>query len=157
MNQVFKKTLLICLQKHFGGNLIAAVLFGSRARGDAHLESDYDVFLLVKNLPERPMDRQLYVRRAIAAKFAEKISITARTPEEFEHSFPSFYLDLATDGVILYDAGNYMAEKLQHIQKIIVQAGLERKKIDHHFSWEWQYPPKGHWEITWKGYRELTA
>lgn len=32
----------------FGGNLICIKLFGSRARGDTHAESDIDVLLIVK-------------------------------------------------------------------------------------------------------------
>ncbi len=155
MNPTFRQNLLASFQQHFGNNLIAVVLFGSQARGDASPESDYDIFLLVKNLPERPVERLLFVRHAIAAKFAEKISITARTPEEFESGFPSLYLDLAVDGIIFYDAGNYMTTRLQRIQEIITQAGLERKRFDHQFSWEWENQPKGHWEITWEGYHEL--
>jgi len=157
MNLIFKQNLIACFQQHFGNDLIAVVLFGSRARGEASPESDYDIFLLVKNLPERPIERLLFVRHAIAAKFAEKISITARTPGEFESGFPSLYLDLAVDGVILYDAGNYMTKKLQRIQEIIKQAGLERKRFDHQFSWEWENQPKGRWEITWEGYHELAS
>jgi predicted nucleotidyltransferase len=156
MTPTFKQNLLACFQQHFGDNLVAAVLFGSRARGEAGPESDYDLFLLVKHLPERPVERLLFVRRAIAAKFAEKISITARTPEEFESGFPSLYLDLGIDGIVLYDSDNYVTRKLLRVQEIIKQAGLERKKFDHQFSWEWEKQPKGRWEITWEGYRELT-
>jgi hypothetical protein len=156
MNSKFKQNLIACFQQHFGDKLVAVVLFGSRARSEATPESDYDIFLLVKNLPQRPVERLLFVRRAIAAKFAEKISITARTPEEFESGFPSLYLDLGLDGNVLYDSDNYMTQKLQRIQEIIKQAGLERKTLDHQLSWEWKKQPKGHWEITWEGYRELT-
>jgi len=156
MNAIFKQNLIACFQQHFGNDLVAVVLFGSRARGEAKPESDYDVFLLVKNLPERPVERLLFVRHAIAAKFAEKIAITARTPEEFASGFPSLYLDLALDGIVLYDAENYMTRKLKRIQEIIKQAGLERRRFDHQFSWEWERPPKGHWEITWDGYHEFT-
>lgn len=157
MNPTFKQNLIACFQQHFGDHLVAVVLFGSRARGEARPESDYDIFLLVKNLPERPVERLLFVRRAIAVKFAEKIAITARTPEEFESGFPSFYLDLALDGVVLHEVDNYMSRKLQHIKAIIKQAGLERRKFDHQFSWEWQRPPRGRWEITWDGYHELAT
>ncbi len=154
---LFKKNLIICFQKQFDNDLIAIALFGSRARGDAKPESDYDIFLLVRNLPEQPVERLLLVRHSIATKFAEKIAITARTPEEFESGFPSLYLDLALDGIVLYDTDNYMTKRLQRIQEITKQAGLERKKFDHQFSWEWKNQPKGRWEITWEGYHELTT
>jgi predicted nucleotidyltransferase len=157
MKPDFQQNLITCFQQHFGNKLISVVLFGSRARGEFRPESDYDIFLLAKNLPERPLERLLFVRRAISAKFAEKIAITARTPEEFESGFPSFYLDLATDGIVLYDTAHYMTHKLHCIKEIIKQAGLERKKLEHQFSWEWKQQPQGHWEITWEGYHELTT
>lgn len=150
-----QQQLVSCYRQYLGDDLVALILFGSRARGEARPDSDYDVFLLARNLPERPLERLLFVRRAIAAKFEEKIAITARTPEEFERGFPSLYLDLGLDGVVLYDTGGYVSRKLQRIQAIIRQAGLERKKLEHELSWEWKNPPKGPWEITWEGYREL--
>ncbi|MDZ7290668.1 MAG: nucleotidyltransferase domain-containing protein [candidate division KSB1 bacterium] len=155
MTSAFKQNLIGSFKQHFGDDLVAVVLFGSQARGEAGPESDYDIFLLVKNLPARPVERLLFVRGAIAVKFAEKIAILARTPEEFESGFPSLYLDLAVDGIVLYDTDNYVTKKLQRIQEIIKQAGLERKKLDHQLSWEWNKQPKGQWEITWEGYREL--
>jgi len=157
MSLSFKQELVACFQQHFGNSLVAVVLFGSRARGDAKPESDYDIFLLAKDLPDRPVERLIFVRHAIAVKFSEKISITARTPEEFENGFPSFYLDLALDGKVLYDKQGYISGKLQRIQDIIKQAGLGRTKYDHQFGWEWKQQPRGRWELTWEGYHELTA
>lgn len=37
----------------YGERLERVVLFGSRARGDAHAESDYDVAVFLKNLTDR--------------------------------------------------------------------------------------------------------
>lgn len=37
----------------YGDNLDRVVLFGSRARGDNVLESDYDVAVFLKNMPDR--------------------------------------------------------------------------------------------------------
>jgi len=107
MSLNFKQDLVACFQQHFGNSLVAVVLFGSRARGDAKPESDYDIFLL--------------------------------------------------DGKVLYDKQGYISGKLQRIQDIIKQAGLGRKKYDHQFSWEWKQQPRSRWELTWEGYRELTA
>jgi len=155
LSPTFKKNLITCFQQEFEKNLVAIVFFGSRARGEARPESDYDIFVLVRNLPERPVERLLTVRHPIAAKFEEKIALIAKTPEEFESGFPSLYLDLAVDGIVLHDTNDYMTNKLQRIREIIKQAGLERKRREHDFSWEWRRRPNGHWEITWEGYREL--
>ncbi len=41
------------LDEIYGDQLERVVLFGSRARGDAHAESDYDVAVFLKSLPDR--------------------------------------------------------------------------------------------------------
>nr|WP_294557424.1 nucleotidyltransferase domain-containing protein [uncultured Rhodopila sp.] len=41
------------LGRMYGDRLDRVVLFGSRARGDAHAESDYDVAIFLKSLPDR--------------------------------------------------------------------------------------------------------
>lgn len=41
------------LDEMYGNRLGRAVLFGSRARGDARADSDYDVAVFLKSLPDR--------------------------------------------------------------------------------------------------------
>ncbi|MGH6840757.1 MAG: nucleotidyltransferase domain-containing protein [Methylocella sp.] len=41
------------LDEIYGDQLERVVLFGSRARGDAHPHSDYDVAIFLKSLPDR--------------------------------------------------------------------------------------------------------
>ena len=41
------------LTELYGDRLERAVLFGSRARGDAHDESDYDVAVFLRDMPDR--------------------------------------------------------------------------------------------------------
>lgn len=47
------------LDEIYGGQLERVVLFGSRARGDAHEESDYDVAIFIRDFRNRwaEMDR----------------------------------------------------------------------------------------------------
>lgn len=47
------------LHEIYGGQIERVVLFGSRARGDAHADSDYDVAIFIKNFRDRwsEMDR----------------------------------------------------------------------------------------------------
>src|SRR6516165_5871708 len=41
------------LAEIYGPRLERVVLYGSRARGDAHEESDYDVAVFVRDMPDR--------------------------------------------------------------------------------------------------------
>ena len=41
------------LDEMYGGRIDRVVLFGSRARGDARPDSDYDVAVFLKDLPDR--------------------------------------------------------------------------------------------------------
>lgn len=104
------------------------VFFGSRARGEAKIDSDYDIFLVAKELPKRPLERNRYIRKAVFLKFDSRISIHARTQQEFERGFPPLYLDLGLDGQVWYDTENYLTNKLARIRGIIDEAGLVRVK-----------------------------
>lgn len=52
------------LDEMYGERLDRVVLFGSRARGTAHPDSDYDVAIFLKSLPDRwaEMDRLAQLR-----------------------------------------------------------------------------------------------
>jgi predicted nucleotidyltransferase len=44
------------LAEVYGDRLERVVLFGSRARGDAHAESDYDIAVFLRDLTDRPAE-----------------------------------------------------------------------------------------------------
>ena len=111
------------LRARVGEDLVGIVLFGSRARGEGGGHSDWDLFLIAKGLPENPFDRQLALRSLLPVE-SGGVSILAKTREEFEASFPPVYLDLAVDGLVLYDPERYIQRKLREIRGIIERAGL---------------------------------
>ena len=143
------------LRDYFGENLIALVAFGSYARGEAAESSDCDLYLIAKELPRNRLERAGYVNAASYARFDRAISIKADTKTEFEAGFPSLYLDLALDGIILFDMDDYIQEKLARILELTSAAGLYRVRFDGQFAWEWLRPPKPHWVLDWEGFREL--
>ncbi len=49
--------------EHLGDNLVAVVLFGSRARGQGDTYSDYDLFVVARKLPLRRMERLILSER----------------------------------------------------------------------------------------------
>ena len=140
------------LQEGLGRNLVAVALFGSRARAEPRKRSDWDVFVLCHSLPLSPIKRYGYLRALCKREPTGEVFFLAKTQKEFEQGFPSFYLDLALDGIILFDTAGYMEERLNRIRRIINEAGLKREKIPGGFFWKWQHDPGPEWDINWKGF-----
>ena len=151
MNVMEFSALVEGLQHGLSEQLWGLVLFGSVARGEAQESSDIDLLLVADDLPEKFMARTRYIRRLLPGELRGAVSFIAKTRAEFEAGFPSYYLDLALDGVILYDREDYMRQKLTRIHELMQAAGLKRRRTDYGFSWEWQKPPKGHWRLDWSG------
>lgn len=143
------------LREYLGENLVTLVAFGSYARGEASEWSDCDLYLIANELPPNRLERAEYVNTSSCARFDRAISIKADTKAEFEAGFPSLYLDLAMDGIILFDTDDYIKEKLARIHELTRAAGLYRVRFDGQFAWEWLKPPKPHWVLDWEGFREL--
>jgi predicted nucleotidyltransferase len=142
--------IIEALKAKLGEGLVAIVLFGSRARGEGAGGSDWDLFLIAERLPDNPFDRQLELRALLPTE-AEGVSLVAKTREEFQAGFPPLYLDLAVDGVVLYDPEKYMTAKLEEIRGIIRHAGLWRSRRKDGFVWKWRRRPQGGWRIDWSG------
>ena len=142
-------------KNYMADRLISVILFGSHARGDAKETSDYDLFIIATGLPQKPFQRVLFIRTPLRGQFDAKICIIAKTPEEILKGFPPLYLDLGLDGVILFDQNDFFKNLQVKIRNIIRQAGLQRKRDNGEFYWEWEIPPQKGWEITWEGFRAL--
>ncbi|MBN2092138.1 nucleotidyltransferase domain-containing protein [candidate division KSB1 bacterium] len=86
------------------GNPIKILLFGSRARGDAHSESDYD-FLIIEESVEKRYKRAAKYRRALKEMpFAKDIVVW--TPAEIDawQSVPNAFITTALkEGIVLYE------------------------------------------------------
>ncbi|MDR7533113.1 MAG: nucleotidyltransferase domain-containing protein [Armatimonadota bacterium] len=132
------------LSKALGDRLVAVALFGSRARGQADQESDWDLLVVVQGLPESPLERLIFLKQLLPPG-CEAVSFLARTPEEFEDHSPSLYLDIALDGKILYDPRGYLAERLSHLRRLIEDLGLYREWTEEGYEWRWRKQPTGPW------------
>ncbi|MBI5880303.1 MAG: nucleotidyltransferase domain-containing protein [Chloroflexi bacterium] len=132
-----------------GDRLVAIVLFGSRARGDATADSDWDLLVIAEGLPERTLERHFYLKRSLPLDCRGAISILARTPDEFEMHLPSLYLDIALDGTILYDPRGYAARKLLELQNLLARKGLYRERTPNGDRWHWKQEPTNPWSLEW--------
>lgn len=139
------------LRHKLSANLVALVLFGSRARGDQHAESDWDLLLVARDLPAKPFQRHLLLKSALPVAWRSNTAILARTPAEFEAHLPDLYLDIALDGIVLCDTDGYMRQRLEHLQQLIRARGLRRDQQGRELVWRWETFPGPGWELTWEG------
>ncbi|MGB9870548.1 MAG: nucleotidyltransferase domain-containing protein [Anaerolineae bacterium] len=58
------------LREGLGDRLIAVILFGSRARGEADTDSDGDLLVIARYLPQKPFQRHLFLEAITPARVA---------------------------------------------------------------------------------------
>lgn len=117
------------LRARLGERLVSAVLFGSVARGEADEGSDLDLLVVLEGFEGSFGDR-FQVFQEIEAKdlldseprrrlrergLGTLISPVPLTPEEVERH-PPILLDILTDGIILYDKGDFMKDHLAELE-----------------------------------------
>lgn len=84
-----------------GGSVI---LYGSRARGDAHAGSDWDVLVLLNKdrLVQADYDRASYPFVMLGCELGEEINPILYTEKEWkDYQFTPFYENVARDGIKL--------------------------------------------------------
>lgn len=139
------------LRKGLGDDLLAVVLFGSRARGEAREGSDWDFLVVARDLPERTLERAFLLKKMLPPLYRGEASLLARTPEEFMAGLPDLYLDIALDGVILHDTDWYMEERLRLLRTLIQRNGLHREQQGRDLIWRWERPAGSGWSLEWEG------
>ncbi len=138
------------LIRGLGDDLVAIVLFGSRARRQASPESDWDLLVVARRLPETALKRHFFLKSLLPDEWRGIVSILARTPEEFEAHLPTLYLEIALDGIVLYDIESYMTKRLAKLRAAITRLGLERQIAGKETLWRWSEPPPPKWAIEWE-------
>ncbi|MBI4770044.1 MAG: nucleotidyltransferase domain-containing protein [Chloroflexi bacterium] len=135
-----------------GVQLTSAILFGSVARGQARRNSDIDLLIVV-----RADDEALSRLRERVTDLCLDFEDSPEMQSVVEMGFPAvirqivysetealrthlFYLDLVTDGEILFDRDGFMAAKLARVRQKMVQLGTRREYLNRK-RWIWLLKP----------------
>ena len=134
------------LQESLADRLVAVVLFGSRARGEAAPDSDWDLLVIAEELPSGALSRRLFLKGLLPPACRGAVSIIARTRAEFDSHISSLYLDLALDGKVLHDTAGYAAGKLGRLRVLLARSELTRERLASGYQWK----PRGEWRgLAW--------
>lgn len=148
--------LVQALLERFGERVQMIVLFGSRSRGEAHPDSDHDIFVVIEGLPRDPLARQREVMAPLLPqllRLPERLSVIAKTPEELQGDLSPLMVDVCVDGIGLYGQ-SYFESLRTKVMQALKAAGLQRRRLTG--TWMWMFPslPQQEWAVTWEGYRE---
>jgi predicted nucleotidyltransferase len=138
------------LHQGLGNNLVALVLFGSRARGEATEASDWDLLVLARDLLPSPLQRHFQLKKCLPVGWRGQVSLLSSTTVEFESHLSSLMLDIALDGIVLYDPEGYATQRLAALKRLIANRGLYRERVGRDLIWKWERFPGSNWSLEWK-------
>ena len=136
------------MASHFGDRLVSVCLYGSVARGEARANSDVDLLVVLEKLDGGPVhalrtvygcleDLRLERRFLLRHGVATDVSIYPLAREEARRFHP-IYLDVAEDGIVLYDVGGFFAHlQFQAVGTLINSGGV---KVRSRGEWFWRMP-----------------
>ena len=128
------------LEEHLKNDLVAVVLFGSAARGEAGEGSDIDILIVAEkfgtggrfdvfNTIEKDLKSSDDYRELKENKLGTLISPVPLIPSEIENN-PSILLDIVTDGIIMYDTDDFIENKMKNLRKKLKKMGSKKIYID---------------------------
>ena len=142
------------LRAEYGRDLVSVVLYGSVARGKATNDSDVDLLVVCRKLPQdlwqrydrlRPIEQRLEPDlQAIQAKtgWYPYLSIQIRSTEEAERTSRT-YFDMVEEAILLVDEGGFFTKVLDRIAARMKTLGSRRVWIGD--KWYWDLKP----DLVW--------
>lgn len=141
--------LLSEIRSLYGERLISVAVYGSVARGTQRFDSDIDILIIAKGLPNGRMKRvrefeAIEDRIEPFLKSLQKVEINTylspiiKSPEEAAEGSPLF-LDMVEDARILFDRDGFFSMILERLRKRLKELGA--KRIWRGDAWYWDLKP----------------
>lgn len=128
-------------KEHYGERLISLAVFGSVGRGTARPDSDIDLLLVVKNLPNGRMARVREfsaVETALDIKGHLELSPVFKTPEEIAEGSP-LLLDMVEDARVLFDREDFFKRAMEDLKTRLQR--LKARRVWQGNAWYWDLKP----------------
>jgi predicted nucleotidyltransferase len=130
----------------YGDRLLTVAVYGSAARETQRFDSDLDLLIVARDLPQGRMKRvrefdtvEGRVEPDLKALQAEGIStcisVVIKSPEEAERGSPLF-LDMTQDARILLDREGFFSAILDRLRKRLAELGARRIRRGNFWYWE---------------------
>ncbi len=89
------------LQKLYGDQLVALILYGSYARGEAHEDSDLDVAMILKNYERAPLElkRTSEIAARLSLDYDSLVALIPLREREWREQKSFFMNNLRKDGI----------------------------------------------------------
>jgi hypothetical protein len=137
------------LRREYGRRLVAVAVFGSVGRGTPREDSDVDLLIVARDLPEGRVARVeqfLPVEERLAARLGASspdhapvmLAPVFKTPAEVERGSPLF-LDMTEDARILYDDESFLARYFDRLRARLRALGARRVRRGN--AWYWELKP----------------
>ncbi|MBC7091878.1 MAG: nucleotidyltransferase domain-containing protein [Nitrososphaeria archaeon] len=139
------------IKEALNGKLVSVCLFGSIARGDFTRESDIDLLIIAKNVPDDVGRRHSLFRESRRKILSSDTAVNLRrmgysttfseiilTPEEVK-THPPILLDIVEEGIILYDDNNFLSSIIDEVRCRLKKLGAKRIKLKR--GWYWLLKP----------------
>lgn len=137
------------VRRHYADNLVALAVFGSVGRGTPRSDSDIDLLIICRRLPQGRMKRVddfMAVEDALAPALRDlaglgihtTLSPVIKTPEEALQG-SHLFLDMTEDARILHDPEGFLAGLLGQLRERLASWGA--KRVRHGSAWYWIVKP----------------
>ncbi|WP_039944156.1 nucleotidyltransferase domain-containing protein [Thermicanus aegyptius] len=148
LHKTYLTRVVESIVNHYKENLIGLAVFGSYARKENRLNSDFDLLILLKKGPGRRERLNEFITQiemkheSVAQELYEReemicdLSPIILTQEE-ALTFQAIYPDMVDHCIILHDPEGLIQRILTSTKNLLEKMGA--KKILRNNSWEWQF------------------